>query len=234
MKNKNTHGYNERLFSSGFRGKLHWARFKWFAEEVRRLNISSGSILEIGCFDGKIIETIDPQPIRYVGFDANWEGGLDIARTKWKANPQFHFFEASKIGQIKLESSDRFDIAVAMETLEHIPPEEIDAYLELIAKHLNGYLFISVPNEKGLLFLLKWLFKRFCSDDYDRYTISEIICAVLGRCDRIKRKEHKGFDYDLLIKQVGEKFDIVKVSGHPFSCLHHALCFGIGIVAKSK
>ena len=234
MKSQEKYGYNDRLFSKGLRSKLHYARFHWFKAESTKLNYPLNSVLELGCFDGKLINFLPYKPSKYVGFDANWEGGLDIAKSKWANEPNFCFYKVNSPEEMCLDRNDIFSLAVAMETLEHIPPQILDSYLQKIAQHLDGYFFVSVPNEKGILFLTKWMLKKAFSKDAEQYSISELINATLGRMDRVARREHKGFDYDLLIKQITQYFDVIDVSGHPFRFLPHSLCFGIGIIAKSK
>ncbi len=231
---KDGYGYNERLFSGGLRSKLHFARFQWFLSQVTKRNCLTHSVLELGCFDGKLIDFLPSMPSRYVGFDANWEGGLDIAKVRWADNPNFFFFQAASPDEMHLKSTDIFSIAVAMETLEHVPPQMIDGFLQKIAEHLEGYFFVTVPNEKGMVFLAKWLAKKLLSKDAETYSITELANATLGRMDLIARREHKGFDYDTLIKIIEKYFDIVNISGHPLGFLPHSLCIGIGIVAKSK
>ncbi len=231
---KEKYGYNERLFSGGIRSKLHFARFRWFLSEVTRRNCQTDSILELGCFDGKLIDFLPNKPLRYIGFDANWEGGLDLAKAKWADAPNISFVQASSPDEMHLSSKEVFNISVAMETLEHIPPPMVDGYLRKIAQHTKGYFFVTVPNEKGIIFLAKWLTKKIFSRDAEKYTLSELINATLGRLDLVTRNEHKGFDYELLIKDLEKNFDIINISGHPFGFLHPSLCFGIGIVAKSK
>jgi 2-polyprenyl-3-methyl-5-hydroxy-6-metoxy-1,4-benzoquinol methylase len=231
---KKGYGYNERLFSGGLRSKLHFARFQWFLGEVTRLNCLTDHVLELGCFDGKLIDFLPSKPSRYTGFDANWEGGLDIAKTKWADAPNFSFFQASSPEEMDLNDNDVFNIAVAMETLEHVPPQLIDRYLRKIAQHLEGYFFVTVPNEKGIVFLTKWLAKKILSRDAERYSLSELVNATLGRIDLVTRLEHKGFDYKPLVNNIGKYFDVIEVSGHPLGFLPHGFCFGIGIVTKSK
>ena len=85
------YGYNERLFSGGLRSKLHYARFNWFASQVSKRKCATDSVIELGCFDGKLIDYFAVQPLRYVGFDANWESGLDMARARWADTPGFTF-----------------------------------------------------------------------------------------------------------------------------------------------
>lgn len=231
---KEGYGYNERLFSGGLRRKLHLARFKWFLAEVQRRKCSADAVLELGCFDGKLIDFLPHKPQRYVGFDANWEGGLDMARKKWAGVSNYVFCQVSSPQEMILNDSDIFTVAVAMETLEHVPPTAVDGYLAKIAQHLDGYFFVTVPNEKGIVFLMKWLAKKLLSKDIEQYTISELANATLGRMELIDRHEHKGFDYDSLIKSMEKYFDVINVAGHPFGFMPHALCFGIGVVAKSR
>lgn len=228
------YGYNERLFSSGIRRKLHYARFKWIREQFAKRNRPAESVLELGCFDGKLIDFLSSKPKRYVGFDANWEGGLDIAKTRWSGQEGFAFVEAASPAEMHLSAADTFDVAVVMETLEHVPPELVDGYLRKISEHLNGYLFITVPNEKGLLFLAKWAAKKLLRGDSDQYSLSELLNATLGRMNRVARREHKGFDYRVLVENVARHFELIEVSGHPLQVLPASLCFGIGIVAKTK
>lgn len=234
MKSRDEAGYNERLFSGGFRTWLHLARFQWVADKVTRLNCPCDAVLELGCFDGKLIDFLPQKPQRYKGFDANWEGGLDQAREKWKNNPDYSFYKAELLEDINLEENERFNLAFMMETLEHLPPDLVDPYLQKIARHLDGYFFITVPNEKGINFLLKWTTKRLFSKDYEKYSSAEVFYAVTGKMGLIARSEHKGFDYSSLVRQVAQYFDVIEVSGHPFSFLPTSICYGIGIVAKSR
>ncbi len=227
-------GYNERLFSGGLRSKLHFARFNWFLSQVTKRKCLTESVLELGCYDGKLIDFLPVKPVRYVGFDANWEAGLDIARSRWAGAPNISFYEAATPDEMILNTDDVFNVAVAMETLEHIPPQMVDGYLRRIAEHLEGYFFVTVPNEKGIVFLTKWLAKRILSKDTNHYTYTELVNATRGRMDLVARLEHKGFDYDSLVKNIEVYFDVIEIGGIPLGFLPHSLCFGIGIIAKSK
>src|SRR5712692_4127618 len=196
---KDGYGYNERLFSGGIRSRLHFARFQWLSFEVTRRNCLTDSVLELGCFDGKLIDFLPRKPSRYIGFDANWEGGLDMAKARWADAPNFFFLQASSPDEMHLNSNDVFNIAVAMEIFEHVPPHMVDGYLRKIAQHLKGYFFVTVPNEKGITFLAKWLAKKILSKDAQHYTLSELANATLGRMHLVARQEHKGFDYESLV-----------------------------------
>jgi SAM-dependent methyltransferase len=236
VKNKDKSGYNDRLFlSGGLRSYLHFARFKWLKAELIRLKCSCSSVLELGCFDGRAIEWLPRRPWRYLGLDANWEGGLDSARNKYGRLPGYMFKQVTDPSEVLFGNEDRFQIAIAMETLEHVPPEKVQEYLAKIAMRLDGYLFITVPNEKGLVFLLKHLTKRFVSSDYQQYTFKEILNAFLGRMQFVARNQHKGFDWTVMVADVEKLFDVVLVQGVPFGkILPPSLCFGVGVLARKR
>ena len=227
-------GYNERLFSNGLRSKLHYARFHWFQSMIKKLKCPSDSVLELGCFDGKLLKFLPRNPAMYLGFDANWEGGLDIAKLEWAGKENYQFLQAASPEEMHLNDEYTFNIAVAMETLEHVPPDMVDGYLKKIAKHLKGYFFVTVPNEKGLVFLCKWIYKKILSKDATHYSFTELINASLGRMQHVYRKEHKGFDYLSVIDQINVHFEIIAVSSLPMRFLPRPFCFGIGIIAKTK
>jgi hypothetical protein len=81
MKDFNVTPYNKRLFT-GLRGRLHRLRYQWLVERLRTLESESVSLVELGCYDAKTIQFLDEAGIRvarYLGLDANWEKGLDLA-----------------------------------------------------------------------------------------------------------------------------------------------------------
>ncbi|OQW92732.1 MAG: hypothetical protein BWK78_00800 [Thiotrichaceae bacterium IS1] len=226
-------GYNERLFSSGFRKTLHLARFNWLINRLAKLNCPYESVIELGCFDGKVINFLPSKPQRYLGLDANVEGGLDLAKEKWQQEANFTFKYCLTPDDMKLEG-EQFDIAISMETLEHVPPTLVKPYLEELSKAIRGYIFITVPNEKGLVFLSKYVTKRLFVGDAHKYTLTELTNATLGRMHKVERNEHKGFDYEQLVKDISEYFQICEVSGIPFGFLPISLNFQVGIIGKKK
>lgn len=58
-------------------------------------------------------------------------------------------------------NGEEFDISICMETLEHIPPDLVGGYLKELSKATKNYIFISVPNEIGVVFLFKHLVKKW-------------------------------------------------------------------------
>jgi Methyltransferase domain len=232
MKRKEDTGYNERLFSSGLRKRLHLGRFLWVRRKLLELDCPRARILELGCFDGKVIEFLPSMPELYVGYDADWEDALTIARAKWAGHPEVRFVPSTTPEEMDL-GAERFDVALSMETLEHLTEPVLRGYLGKIAAATDHYLLITCPNEKGAVFFFKYLIK-LAFGEVESHTPAEFVNATLGRSDRVERGHHKGFDYDWLIRIISEHFDVESVTGIPFSALPPSLNFTVGIVAKKK
>ena len=119
----NRRGYNERLFEgNGVRVKLHNARFSWFRDQMNERVQSAFDLIEIGCFDGRLLDFCPTPPKRYEGFDAGWEGGLKAAQKKYAFHPSWSFHQARDGSALKGLSTGSFSVCAALETLEHIPP----------------------------------------------------------------------------------------------------------------
>ncbi|HET9253558.1 MAG TPA: class I SAM-dependent methyltransferase [Candidatus Eisenbacteria bacterium] len=234
MKKKRDAGYNERLFSGDLRGRLHNARFLWLADSLRRAQAPCRRVLELGGFDGRSIQFLAQKPDRYLGLDANWEGGVDLGRAKWSDDAGIQFEICSTPAQLREHvKEERFDTSLSLETLEHIPPDDLEPYVREIARVTTGHFVATVPNEKGPVFLAKYVVKRLFGD-YFRYRPIEVWGAFIGRMDLVERDDHKGFDYEEVIRLLGRYFDIVEVSGYPFRRLPRWLNFGVGIVARAR
>ena len=234
MSKKKRPPYNERLFKpKSIRRFLHLARYKWINYQLKKHQIKYQKVIELGCHDGRVLNYLPKKPLIYKGFDANWENGLDLAKKKFIENKNYYFYEAQNPNDMQLEKNEIFDLAFSLETLEHIPEQLLCPYLEKISQHLNGYYLITVPNEKGPFFIIKRLVRP--KDDSYKYTFKDYINLLFGKTNSVERKDHKGFNYDHLIYDLKKYFDIIEVEGHPLgSFLPKFLCFGIGIIAKTK
>lgn len=232
MKKISEAGYNERLFTKGIRGKLHLVRFEWLAKSLSYLKCEYQTVLELGCYDGKVINYLPKKPTSYLGLDANWESGLNIAKNKWKNQSNYMFRQCTTPEEMGIKG-EQYDISICMETLEHIPPQMVALYLEELAKVTKKYIFITVPNEVGIVFFFKHIVKRLFGEA-DNYTVSEFINETIGNTDKVTRREHKGFNYNKLVAQIADCFDIVEVSGIPLAFAPASLNFNIGIIGKSK
>jgi hypothetical protein len=227
--------YNERLFKKGWRKYLHESRYLWLYHKMKQLNVVSPSILELGCFDAKTIDYLPFGFSKYVGYDANWEGGLIAGQKRWINNPNIQLIESFKLNDFN-SGNEKFDCSIAMETLEHLKLAELELYIQKIASATKQFFFISVPYEKGVPLLLKYLFKsvRFKVDE--PYRLPELYYGVKGDLKKVKRVEggHKGFDHKELITLLSKYFDIVEVTGLPFTSLPLNMNFSIAILAKAR
>lgn len=228
-------GYNERLFSGrGLRSYLHNSRFKWFREQQDAMGFSTAKVIELGCFDGRLLGFMATPPEHYIGLDADWEGGLSKAQSTYADHPRWQFIKSADPQDLQQFADDSFELAVALETMEHIPADLVDAYLQQLARVVKGDLVISVPNEKGLVFITKWLAKKLFFGGAETYRPSELFSAIFGRMESIERNEHKGFDYAQLSRQIAKYFDDVQVQAMPLKGLPLWLGFTVGITARSR
>jgi len=225
--------YNERLFKGGVRAWLHIARFRWLREKCIGYQINCDFVIEIGCFDGRSIEYLSGTPKEYYGFDAGWDGGLDLAQVKY-ADKGWCFLKTTRAEDIYLPADRIASLAISLETLEHIAPELIEKYLNKISSILDGYFLVTVPNEKGIVFLLKYLAKLFFFGGKNKYRISEVCFATFGLMHLVDRSEHKGFDWKRMLGQLSQHFDVIEVAGVHFPILPAALNPQIGFVLATK
>lgn len=232
---KEKQAYNDRLFNSGWRRYFHEARFRWLRRKMAELHLLDPSVIEIGCFDGKTADYFPGTFRRYVGYDADWEGGLTIGKLRWQhdARVSLHFCESPESFN---PSNEQFDCSIAQETLEHLPTNELESYLSRLAVATRQYCFISVPNESGPPFIAKYLFKWLRRTIDEPYSWREWWYAATGRPARVQRVErgHKGFDHAQFLLELTRYFDVISIEGIPLSFLPLRCNFSIGIVARPK
>lgn len=228
--------YNDKLFSGGIRGYLHQMRFRWLRKQLRKETDDSYSMFELGCFDCRSLSYL-PKPNAYVGADADWEGGLQSAKVHFSDIPWADLVVARSVADLAPFTGRSFDYSVALETIEHIPDAVLKGYIEFLARVTRKRLFISVPVEIGPVFLAKHLAKRTISGwesgDTDTYSFMEVIWQTLGKVERVRRFEHKGFSYRKLVETLSQHFTIVAVEGIPFKPVPY-LSFQAGIIAEPK
>ena len=225
--------YNDRLFKNGLRRRLHTARFHWVRKSILKYDCEMNRVLELGCFDGKTLQFLPRMPDSYCGYDANWENGLDLARQTWSGHAGAEFFECNSPQEFSPASKD-FDVSICMETLEHIPPDDVDQYLATLAASTRDLAFVTIPNEVGVVFAAKYLAKKIRYGSARDYSLREFMWAALGKLDRVSRDHHKGFDFRKLVLQISKHFHVLEVTGLPFRWLPPALNFTVGVVAVPK
>ena len=227
--------YSEQLFGKGIYARHHLGRFEWLRRKFDALaGKAEISVLEVGCHDGRALHYIPCRVRRYAGFDAGWGGGLERGRQKFAAEKDYTFTESTQPCDVA-SLAEKFDFIICMETLEHLDQPAVEGYIQAFASKLTGCLLVTVPNEKGLPFLVKATGARVLNvERYYPYTTAEFFWAVLGRLEHVRRIEHKGFDYTRLVGLIRQHFAHVKVEGISPLRLPPPLSLTIGIVASHR
>jgi hypothetical protein len=222
--------YNEMLFSRGFRRYVHLARFNWLKKQCDNFRVSYQNVVELGCFDGRAIGYLPSRPAHYHGFDSGAEGGIYIAREKYK---DYEFTISNSPNDLLLV--DNASLVFSLETLEHISPVDLEDYFRTISKIMGvGSIFImSVPNEIGLIFLLKYISKMIYYGGEHKYTLTEIVAEMVGRTEYVAQNGHKGFHWGKMIKQLQRHFEVLKIEGVQIKRFPPSLNITIGIVVRA-
>lgn len=227
-----TPSYNERLFSKGIRKRWHSARFHWLSKQLSRdfgAQLADMRLVELGCFDGKTLRFMQTRPRTYTGFDANWGGGLDLARTSWRDQPGIQFIQCDEPHQL----AGQYDVAVCLETIEHLPLASLDGFIGRLAA-AAPVLYATVPVEFGPLFAFKHTYKLLTRNRPDHYRLVEFLNCVIGRTSRVQRVEfgHKGFDYRDLITLMRRHYETVTATNIVSPLLPLALAPSVGLLAR--
>ena len=183
-------------------------------------------------YDGKTINFLPHKPKRYLGLDANWEDGLEIASNLWNEFEEYEFRHCNEPEKMNL-GDEVFDISICLETLEHVPESIVANYLRNLSNSTSELVLISVPNEIGPVFLAKYLVKYFVGRS-ESYSFLEILNQTLGRVSKVSRNQHKGFSWKKFKKLVSNDFDILRIDGISPSFVGPYLSFGVGFVCKPK
>ena len=126
--------------------ELSWG-LEYYGYASRVLELSARMplrrVAEVGCGDGKILYELAQQvpEAQCEGFDLS-EGAIAFAQAY-----------AHGIGNLEFYAKDfsaaegRYDLILCIETLEHIPDEEVDSFISVLKQKLvpGGSLIISVP-----------------------------------------------------------------------------------------
>lgn len=224
--------YNKRLFTGGLRRRVHLARFTWLERTARRVGVDTSNTLELGCFDGRSLSHLPREPEFYTGVDADWEGGLSAARRRFRGMDSYTFHESRSLESLPgLETPAT--LALCLETIEHLPPDDVLGYLDYLQENCRGHLLVTVPVELGPAFLAKYTYKAV-KGHAEEYTATEILNATIGRTGAVKRNEHKGFDYRSVIREVQQRFELIGAENISSRLLPRWLGIGVGIVACTR
>lgn len=220
----------------------HQRRFEWLRRTIRGLGKSDISIFELGCGEARSIDYIPVRVRRYLGFDAGWgssiqgggSSGLEAARRRFSKSHIYQFRQSSDLEDV-LQLNEQFDLAIVMETFEYLPSHQLESYIAAIASKLrpDGYLLASLPNEKGIPVVVKWLGAKLSGVPRSRYSLHQLADAAIGRLHRVARAERgrKGFDYHVVARLVQKHLPFVRLEGIGSKALPPALNLNVGLIA---
>ena len=200
--------YRQRLSSSFLRRKYHQVRYL----ELQRFSFHKYDVLEIGCHDGLSLEFMKPR--RYFGYDVGWEDGIETIQPKPIDHHHCTFMKTGSFDEA-IQASFEPTLLLALETIEHLPEEELAAIFTYIQSKNVNFLF-SVPNEIGLIFVLKSIYKKIFQKEKLGFTAYEFLFQALGCTSRVIRDNHKGFNYRVLYQKISKLTNKkVKIYGAP-------------------
>ena len=101
-------------------------------------NLSPKSVLDVGCGDGRLLGMLSEKIPRRIGIDLS-ERAIGFAKA---FHPEIEFRVANAA-----DLYETFDLALAMEVLEHVPDEQISGFLRGLFERVNagGHVILSVP-----------------------------------------------------------------------------------------
>jgi Methyltransferase domain len=226
--------YNDRLFHGNrARRFLHERRFWWLVDRLQRLRVRRADVIEIGCYDAKTITYLERSGIavnRYVGYEADDAIAIP-AQEQWAARAEVSIVRSTSPGDIDLSST--FDVGICMETLEHLPDELVDGYLQALARVVRGPVFFTFPVERGAMLVAKQLGYRMFGMYGDRLSWRDLLAGALSRTDRIPRHQHQGFDDRQMVERIARYFKVEESAGL-FVPYFTTLNFTVGVIGTTS
>lgn len=133
---------DERFFDSLKWGLEYYGYISFIIERVKKIEFNN--IAEVGCGDGKILYELSKQysSKNFEGYDLS-EKSIAFAKAYSYGFPNLSFYSKDFA-----EAEKQFDLILCVETLEHIPDEEVSDFLEVISKNMlpDAKLLLSVPS----------------------------------------------------------------------------------------
>lgn len=183
------HLVNFDNFKSGLSmawGIEYYGYMKKIMEIIDEKNFNS--LLDAGCGEGKLIFELWKKHSnkKLVGIDLSKRAILFAKAFNYGNKASFFDSDISEI-------NDKFDIVTAVETIEHIPDENLIKFIDNLYNKLNknGFLIISVPSKN--IPLQKKHYRHYDLDlllkQFNKFKLSEVHYLI-----------KKGFCYNFLIR----------------------------------
>jgi SAM-dependent methyltransferase len=115
----------------------HLRYFDAMAEKIVR-GINPGSVLDVGCALGMLVETLRDRGVEAYGMDIS-EYAIGQVREDIKPH--------CRVGSILEPFSRRYDLIICIEVVEHLTPAEGETAVENLCRHSDDIILTSSPSE---------------------------------------------------------------------------------------
>ena len=215
---------------------LHSHRYRYiikvFKEVAKVVTDRPIRVLDIGCANSKLFSVLNPLfSIDYKGIDLNQEKLL-AAEERYGSCSNFGVTHGSALDLVN--TGETVDVVVALETLEHIPENDVVRLVERVSS-LKPLLFCcSVPVEIGPSIWIKNFGSSLMGYQRTKYTPLQTFWAGLYKLDKLPRhgSTHRGFNWLWLAQTIRYNFKIRKIKTLPFGCLPAWLAPTVFFVAE--
>ena len=200
----------------------------------------SKSILDFGCGDGHFLLEVSKSS------DVDHLIGFEPYMAKKKDATEITIYKTWDEVINHVEINNRIETVVCFEVMEHFSTKSQLANLEKIESIMDegSSLIISVPIEKGLISLLKNIYRVLvaCDKSEDIYTLKNIACSVIGiktkEMIKIRNKDnylpHMGFYFNELENLLLQLFTLEQKIFSPFPFLPSSLNSQVFFNLKKK
>lgn len=206
----------------GVIGFIHRSRLRKILATFNEFDLpESGKFADFGCSNGYIISLLKERIFNgkswdFYGFDYE-EKLLALARKRGLENTQFLSLNRNVLQDGQL--NNRFDIVTSFETLEHVGNSE-NAFTNLYnACKPGGKIFVTIPNEKGLPGIIKFLGRGILRKNAygeffkNKSRLNYLCCLLLDKPINTFRTrnsecwgEHLGFDWKFFDGFINNEF----------------------------
>ncbi len=218
---------------------LHDLRFRHVTASIAALAAQHSGvrlrILDVGCAHAKLFSTLNARfAIDYLGVEKDGNS-VAAARARYGELSNFHIHHGSALEASHLLQGA--DVILALETLEHIPENQVVRLVEAIAAARPKLFLCSVPVEIGPAIWLKNVGSLLSGYmRHQEYSWRETFWAGLYRLDKLPPHSvyHKGFDWRWLAQTIRHNLKIVQLKKLPLGFLPAALAFSVFFVATPR
>lgn len=230
--------YESNQNQNGVARFIHSKRHLIAADIVRRIS-SHGrkvEVLDIGCATGKTFGFMnDAANINYCGLDYSPDFISTASRRYAEhGNARFEQFDATDTVSLARKSAD---LVIALETLEHIPENDVVRVVETVCRDISPeYFLVSVPVEIGPAILAKNIGSRLMGYDRLEYSLRDTLNSSFYRLNRVPKHgvSHRGFNWFWLEQTVRHNAKTMETISLPFPWLPASLSSNVMFVASCR